>query len=164
MIVDSRKNKLVKVNAMELKAEFKRKCAGGLPWSVRCEQAGIGNTWLQNGVYKYAKVENDQRLIFAYVIADKYEKACAMFGIDPCDYCDEWAEFKGIKQAHSKSEKAVETDNSALLTVMCEIAANLSEINANIVRLGNVQMQIFEKMQKPITKPTANSPRAMANN
>lgn len=164
MITDNRGNKLVKINALELKAEFKRKCVKGAPWSVRCDQIGIGNTWIQNGIYKYARVEKDNKLIYAYANAEKYEKACDALGVDPTKCCDEWAEFKGIKQAHSKPEKAVETDNSALLTVMCEIAANLSEINANIVRLGNVQMQIFEKMQKPITKPTANSPRSMVNN
>lgn len=166
MIVDSRKNKLVKVNVKDLKAELKRKCADGLPWSVRCDQIGIGNTWIQNGVYKYAKVESDDRMIYGYVIDEKYEKACGAFDIDPTKYCEEWADYKCIKQEKQDkpAERAEKTVDDDLLAVLREISGNLAEINANIVRLGNVQMQIFEKMQRPTGKPVANNPRFMINN
>lgn len=142
---------LVKVDGNGFRIAMRRN-AGGTPWSVKCANAGFGNSFLTNGLYKYARDNKDDAMQYAYIKAETYEGVCGLFGIDPYDYCDEWAQYKGTaKPAKQKQTAAV---NAELLDVLKEISGNLADINASLARLENVQTQICEKIQKPF-KPAA---------
>lgn len=153
MIKNGRGVLLVKVDGNKLRNAM-RKNKNGTPWSVKCANAGFGNSFLTNGLYKYARENKDDAMQYAYISAETYEGVCGLFGIDPRDYCDEWAEYKGTAQAKTAEQKQTTAVNADLLDVLKEISGNLADINASIVRLENVQTQICKKIQKPF-KPAA---------
>ena len=163
MVLDRNKNKLLKINIEKLRKEMII-CARkqDTKWSKIVEFNGISSGWMQNCVYAYGRREGDQSGVYGYGDAERFKKICELFKLNPSDFCEEWEEYckkyekkqPEIKEAEQltlavESLKKAETDVE-LLKVMKEISGNLAEINANLVRLGNVQMQILEKMQKPL--------------
>lgn len=157
MTINKRSKKvMIVVNQVSFRQAMKGKCKGGAPWSVRTKKAGLGDSFLSNGAYKYAKEHlDDDSMILSYVDKDRYEGVCELFGLNPADYSEEWVKLYGEK----KEQATVTGTSDEVLKKLEELDKHLEENTRAVEKVGNLLLQVLEKMQQK--KPIANAP---ANN
>lgn len=141
-------------------------------YSSYCDGLGIPNGCISQAIEKYRKVMRDagnRNKGMMYI--DRYEALCNFFKIDYNEYAEDYEEV--CKRLGRKNEEEQEEEPQKQPSIDHVASANLeglemrleslekalTEINMTLRQMGNVHMQILEKM--PTKKPTANTPRAL---
>ena len=122
----------------------------GVTYSKYIDTLGIPNGCIGQAIDKYRRIFKDFRSPnLGYMLTERYLTLCDFFELNPCDYSKDYAE----RFAHEEKQEEITVADVNIEKKLDSILEALNELNNTLNRIGNVDIQILEKL--PARKPVA---------